>query len=479
MRSIDLTHYYDTEKLRVHKDQFKKVFFYRICGTGMGACAALLLEKGIVVEGFDLEFYPPMGDYLKSLKIPLYSEVPSAEKLSEYDLIVVGNVLARNSEEAERIEKCGTPFCSFPSALGGFILEDYTVLGLSGTHGKTTTTYFALQMFENLGEKCGYLIGGVLEGRKSSSAPQGKYFFIEADEYDSSYFEKISKFRLYKPDHLVLTSLEFDHADIFNSLEDIKDQFRALLKDFKGHYIYCDEYPASTELKDEFHLSSIPYGSNIKIKKQSPQKTVFVCAGHTFETNIVGNHNIYNLCSVILFALEEGFSAESINEAISSLKMVKRRQEFKGIYNGSLVIDDFAHHPRAVSETIKTIKTLYPDKEIITLIEPNSSTARSDLFQTEFTKALKESEMIIVAKPQRSTTVKNHQDLNCFQMVEDLNRAGNFAYMVSELEELLSIIDNLTNENRLLLVLSNGTCLGLWKSSFISKLTDLHSEVIC
>ena len=479
MRTLDLTNYYDTLKLSNNKSDFKKIFFYRICGTGMGATAALMKDKGLEVEGFDLEFYPPMGDYLKNLQIPLLDKIPTTQKLKEFDLIVVGNVLARNSDEAEMIEKSGVPFCSFPAALGGLILDDYTVLGLSGTHGKTTTTYFALQIFENLGQNCGYLIGGVLEGRKSSASPKGKYFFIEADEYDSSYFEKISKFRLYRPDHLVLTSLEFDHADIFNSLDDIKDQFRALLKDFDGTLIYCDEYPASLELRDEFDLKGVAYGNNIKIIDQGPKGTKFKINDNNYETNIIGKHNIYNLSSVILFALEEGFSSEYINKAIKNLKMVKRRQEIKGSYNGAIVIDDFAHHPRAVQETISSIRFSYPEKEIVTLIEPNSATARSDLFQKDFTEALKSSDMVIVAKPQKSTTVKNYKDLDCNKMVDDLNKSGKSAYLASKLEELLPIIDNLTSDNRVLLILSNGTCLGLWKSHFSSKLTALHSEVIC
>ncbi|MFZ8934697.1 MAG: UDP-N-acetylmuramate--L-alanine ligase [Bacteriovoracaceae bacterium] len=479
MRALDLTNYFDTLKLRKNKSNIKKIFFYRICGTGMGATAALMKDKGLQVEGFDLEFYPPMGDYLKKLQIPLLNKKPSIEKLKEFDLIVVGNVLARNSDEAEMIEKSGVSFCSFPAALGGLILDDYTVLGLSGTHGKTTTTYFALQVFENLGQSCGYLIGGVLEGRKSSAAPNGKYFFIEADEYDSAYFEKISKFRLYRPNHLVLTSLEFDHADIFSSLDDIKDQFRALLKDFEGHYIYCDEYLASEELNNEFSLQGIPYGDNIKILEQGPHGTRFSIANDEFETNIIGRHNILNLSSVILFALKEGFTPEQINKAIHGLKMVKRRQELKGTYKGAIVIDDFAHHPRAVEETLSSIRCHYPEKQIVTIIEPNSATARSDLFQDEFTNALKKSDLVVVARPLKSTTVKNSNDLDCNKMVEDLNKEAKKAYMASKLEELLSIIDNLTNDNRLLLILSNGTCLGLWKSTFSSQLTPVQPEVSC
>ena len=231
----------------------KRVFFYRICGTGMGACAALFKQKGFTVEGADSKFLPPMSTFLKSTGIPLYSldKIKSAD-LQKFDLIVVGNVVKEKSEDVSIIEGAKVPYVSYPKALGRYILPEIkAVVGIAGTHGKTTTAYLMVQMFEKMGEKPGYFIGGVIEGQNSSHLGDGKYFIIEADEYDSAYFDKISKFRHYLLKHLIVTSLEFDHADIFKDLEAIKDQFRQTIPTVKGG-VFNISFKAAQELYQEF-----------------------------------------------------------------------------------------------------------------------------------------------------------------------------------------------------------------------------------
>src|SRR5690606_14691207 len=251
-----------------------------------------------------------------------------------------------------------------------FVLRDANVIGIAGTHGKTTTTYFATQIFEKLNTNPGYFIGGVIEGRQSARLGDGRYFFIESDEYDSGYFEKCSKFQSYEIDHLILTSLEFDHADIFCDLEAIKKEFRHLLQKITAGVIYCCDYLATNDLRDEFitkrpELYWNEYGSKTKlgpkIERATENETIFSIHGETYKTNVIGFHNILNLSSVILFARREGFSLHQIQESITDLKMVRRRQELRGYYRAIPVIDDFAHHPRAVSLTLDAIKSKYPN----------------------------------------------------------------------------------------------------------------------
>ena len=469
------------DELKLKKNNIKKIFMYRICGTGMGACAGLLREKGYTVEGADTTFYPPMSDYLSSTGIPLHNlDDFDMDYLNSFDLIVVGNVLPRMSEDARKLEELGVPFTSFPSALGALVLDDVNVVGIAGTHGKTTTTYLMTQVFENLGFKPGYFIGGVIEGRMSSVLGDGKYFFIESDEYDSAYFEKISKFRSYSIDQLILTSLEFDHADIFNDIEDIKNEFRAMLNSFNGKFIYDSTYKATTELVSEYVSkfdkdNLISYGGEfLNISKVSKEGTEFSIAWKnrdlSFSTNLVGEHNILNLASVILFALSEGVDESSINEAISTLLLVRRRQEVRGVYNGAIVIDDFAHHPRAVELTTAGIKSLYPDRKVKVVIEPNSATARSSIFQDEFSKALMIADHVLFARPQRHSSVKGTTDLDGEAIIEDLKSNGIEGSIHSDLLTLRDAIDSICDQNTVLLVLSNGTCLGLWQSDFVSKL---------
>ena len=479
---MNLKNMLEGSALAEKRPQIKRIFFYRICGTGMGACACLAKEAGFEVAGADVTFSPPMSTYLESSGIPLLKLTDvTKETLSEYDLIIVGNVVAKTSDNAREIEECGVPFTSFPAFLGEFILKDKTVIGLSGTHGKTTTTYFLTQMLENLGESPGYFIGGIIDGRPPSKLGKGKYFAIESDEYDSAYFQKISKFRLYEINHLIITSLEFDHADIFDSIEDIKDEFAHALNKINGSIIYNDEYRAIEELKEKFDKTNtwIEYGKTSehgpKNIKRSNNKTTFELKFsdkvETFETNVVGEHNILNISSCVFLLLKEGFAVDAIKGAVAELGLVKRRQEYRGIFKGSVVIDDFAHHPRAIDLTIDAIKQAYPSKKIVTVFEPISATARSQIFQKEFETSLLKSDEVILAANELKTTVAGGTNLDCNLISKNLNSKNIKAHAVNNLDQLLNSLEKASGEDKLLLILSNKTCLGLWESEFVSKLS--------
>ena len=442
-----------------------KIFFYRICGTGMGAAACLLRENGQNVEGGDIAFAPPMDSYLRSTGIPLHSlNDLNDDYLKSFDLIVVGNVVARNSPDAWKLEGLNVPLLSFPAALNKFVLQDKRVVGIAGTHGKTTTTFLAVQIFEALGEEPGYFIGGVMEGRMSSRLGKGKLFFIESDEYDCAWFEKMAKFRLYNIKDLILTSLEYDHADIYNSLEEIMDQFRPVLSSLKGHFILCSDYPAVQSLQREFSpLKGVGYGQKTalgpKILQSSPTGTVFQVSGETFETNITGLYNIYNLTAVLLYARARNIETSRLKKAVAQLKMVKRRQEYRGHYHGSPLIDDFAHHPRAVSLTLENIKSRYPDKELHAIFEPASATARSALFQQDFAKALKKADQVTLIRP-RATTVKGASNLDITLLAEQLPDA----VIVDNQKDLLYRLKRTASDQKVILVLSNAGILGLWSA---------------
>lgn len=480
---MNLANKLDFNQLKKLQKDIKKVFFYRVCGTGMGAAACLLKEKGYEVHGADANFYPPMSTYLESTGIPLYQlSSITPEFLKTFDLIVVGNVIPNGGPDAKIIEELGVKFASFPTSIGALVLSDVNVVGIAGTHGKTTTTFLATQVFEKLGTNPGYLIGGVMEERPSSRLGNGKYFFIESDEYDSAYFEKISKFRSYSLDNLILTSLEFDHADIFNSVEDIKAQFRAAMPHISKTFIMSADYLASLELFNEFTDGDknrwIKYGEKSEIgpkileanEKGSRFQLKFNKEELTFETNLIGRHNILNLSAVILYALSEGFKHAEISEAIKDLKMVKRRQEVRGSYKGALIIDDFAHHPRAVELTLDGIITKYPNRKVHVIMEPNSATARSAIFQKEFTESLNRAASVIFTKPTRPTSVKNVGDLDIYKIIESVKASGRPGSVVGNLSELMVEIEKIATPENLILILSNGTCLGLWESEFVKNL---------
>lgn len=486
---MNLTYKYGFNELELNKEKIKKIFFYRICGTGMGAAAILLKQKGYAVEGGDSVFYPPMSTYLSSTDIPCHklNEI-NADYLKKFDLIVVGNVVPGNGDEAKMIENLGVPFASFPTTIGVFVLKERNVIGISGTHGKTTTTHFLSQIFENLGMSPGFLIGGIIENKSSSFLGKSDYFFIESDEYDSCYFEKFSKFQNYCIDHLILTSLEFDHADIFNSISDIEKEFETVIPKVGKSFIFNTDYPSGEKLFKKFSKiysdkKWTAYGNKTSaINKAGPSNVRTSALGSefdicldnknvTFRTNIIGEHNILNLTTSILFAHQEGFAIEKIQKAIANLKMVKRRQEIRGKYRETVVIDDFAHHPRAVEVTIKAVKAQYKDSEIIVVLDPMSATSRSNVFQKEFAESVLLSDKVVIVKPTKKTTAKAWADLNCEMLKTDIENAKKInVELVTELSELRAVLEKLAGKNRVFLILSNGTCLGLWSSSFINEL---------
>jgi UDP-N-acetylmuramate: L-alanyl-gamma-D-glutamyl-meso-diaminopimelate ligase len=480
---MDLSNLITQDELIRRRNEIKKVFFYRICGAGMGPAAVLVKQAGYDVHGADSAFYPPMSTFLETTGIPLYKlDQVTPEFLKQYDLIVVGNSVSGKAEAARMIEKCGVPFTSFPSALGSLVLKEKNVVGIAGTHGKTTTTYFMTQLLEKLGQNPGYLVGGIIEGREPAKLGD-KYFVIESDEYDSAYFHKISKFRLYELKNMILTSLEYDHADIFSSVEKIEDEFRDVIPGMKSTLIFNQEYASAMKLyKDYFgkksdqkwflygegsklgplHVKTFEHGSEFSIQWEGIEIP--------FKSSVVGQHNVLNLTSCLIYLLSEGFKVSEVQKAALEIGMVKRRQEVRGKYKDMIVIDDFAHHPRAITVTLDAIRARFKNKKIVTIFEPISATARSSIFQGEFRDSLAASDKVIIAKASIPTTALNGKDLDVDLLAQEINQLGKPSACVSTLEDLRRSIDQYNEKDSVLLVLSNRTCLGLWESSFVQEL---------
>ena len=480
---MDLSNLISQEDLIKRRDQIKKVFFYRICGAGMGPAAVLVKQAGLDVHGADSAFYPPMSTYLETTGIPLFKlDEVTTEFLKQYDLIVVGNSVSGKSEAARMIEKVGVPFTSFPSALGSLVLKDKKVIGIAGTHGKTTTTYFMTQLLENLDQNPGYLVGGIIEG-KGPAKLGDNYFVIESDEYDSAYFHKISKFRLYELKNMILTSLEYDHADIFSSVEKIEDEFRHVIPGMESTLIFNQEYASAMKLYHEYQGKNpdqkwFLYGAgsamgphDIKTFENGSEFTIaWNGEGIPFKSSVVGEHNVLNIASCLIYLLSEGFRPVELQKAALEIGMVKRRQEVRGRYKDMTVIDDFAHHPRAITVTLDAIRARFKNKKIITIFEPISATARSSIFQNEFRDSLAASDKVIIAKASIPTTALSGKDLDVDLLARDIAGHGTPAVCVSSLEDLRKMIDSYSEKEAILVVLSNRTCLGLWESGFVQEL---------
>jgi len=357
-----------------------KIHILGICGTFMGGLAQILKESGHQVSVSDIQFYPPMSDHLDSLEIELI-EGYSLKMLPKADLYVIGNALSRGNESVEYILNNQLPFKSGPEILGE-ILKDRKVLAVSGTHGKTTTSYMLANIFLALNKNIGYLVGGV-SNSISGSASLGSHevFVIEADEYDSAFFDKRSKFIHYSPSTVVINNIEFDHADIFNNLDDIKRQFNHLLKivPSSGNIVcFYDDKNIEDVLRMGTWSNVIKINhKDIKIDFSKKELSITNEAYSLAKLPLIGEHNFKNYIAAILAANTCGIEIRDAIESLESFNGVKRRLEFKGEYSGIKIYDDFAHHPTAISFTAKAIRDEFKDKKIFGIIELGSNTMSS------------------------------------------------------------------------------------------------------
>ena len=357
-----------------------KIHILGICGTFMGGLAQILQESGHEVSGTDLQFYPPMSDQLNSMGITLISGYESSN-LPKADLYVIGNALSRGNESVEYILNEKLPFKSGPEILGE-ILKEKDVIAVSGTHGKTTTAYMIAHILKQNKKDIGYLVGGISPNFKdSASLGSDNIFVIEADEYDSAFFDKRSKFIHYSPNTLLINNIEFDHADIFKNIDDIKKQFHHLIKIIpsQGNVIYFAEDKNSHELikmgswSKKLKVGEGDYKIDYKNKDFYYKDKKYSLS----ELPLIGDHNFKNYVSAIIAASLHSIPIENSIDALKNFDGVKRRLEFKGAFKNIKIYDDFAHHPTAIEYTSNAIRTKYKNKKILALIEMGSNTMSS------------------------------------------------------------------------------------------------------
>ena len=356
-----------------------KIHILGICGTFMGGLARILIESGHKVSGSDNNFYPPMSDQLRELDIELTKGFEPSS-MPEADLYVIGNALSRGNHCVEEILNKNLPYKSGPEMLGE-IIKNRFVIAVSGTHGKTTTSFMIAKIFQSMGKDIGYLIGGI-SPNFSFSAKIGtdEIFVIEADEYDSAFFDKRSKFIHYSPNILLINNIEFDHADIFNDLDAIKKQFHHLLKIMpsSGKVIFFNHDKNALDVINEGCWSnSIEINGNSSIASYDFSSATIAFDGKSSSMNdlpFYGSHNNLNAVGAIISTSLCGIN---LNDALNGLKDfsgVLRRLEHKGTFKGITILDDFAHHPTAIKSTIEAVKEKYNGKKVLNIIELGSNT---------------------------------------------------------------------------------------------------------
>ncbi len=447
-----------------------------ICGTGMAALAGLLLEKGFVVKGSDSQAYPPMSDLLRDMKIPV-SLGYSAENLQpEPDFVIIGNVIRRDNPEALAVMERSIPYMSFPQAISHLCLQGRRSLVAAGTHGKTTTATLLAAALRGTGADPGFMIGGVpLDFGTGFHVGSPPWFVLEGDEYDTAFFDKQPKFLHYRPYGLILTSIEFDHADIYQDLGHIRDAFARLVRivDPEGLIVACRDWPVVREVCQNAPCRVITYGAaaddamwHIGDLRISGGKTSFsACLGDEvrmdLEIWLPGLHNALNGLGVAALCYHLGLSPDGVRQGLASCAGAKRRQEVIGEINGITVIDDFAHHPTAVRETLKALREKYTGRRLIAVFEPRTNTSTRAVFQRVYPGSFESADLILVREVPYPEKAPEGDRFSSERLVEDLRGAGRDAHYFMNAGEILDYLTGEAGPGDVIAIMSNGDFEGL------------------
>ena len=448
-----------------------------ICGTAMASLAGLLKDRGYKVSGSDLNPYPPMSTQIESLGIAIARPYKKENLHPLPDFVIVGNVISANNEEAQEMLHLNLPFCSLPQAMGEVIIADRDSYVIAGTHGKTTTTSLMSWVAEICELKPGFLIGGIPKNfSQSFKNPQAHTFVIEGDEYDTAYFDKVPKFIHYKPKHVILTSIEFDHADIYKDFEAVKAAFVRLMKLIpeKGSLVFWGDDPNVKKVSEECKIKNkFSYGFKegsdylVQNRTQKNTKTYFEVLFKNqkiseFETEMTGSYNILNATAVIAQAHIQKWPLEKTKLALQSFTGVKRRQEILGEFGHVLLIEDFAHHPTAVKETVKAIQDKYTGKKVFSVFEPRSATSRRKVFQKDYVEAFSVAHEILIAQPFDQGKITEEDRFSVEELINDLVKLGKSAKVFANADQIVADLVQRTKASDVVLIMSNGGFDGIY-----------------
>lgn len=433
----------------------------------MGGIALLAKESGVQVTGSDENVYPPMSTLLNSKDIDVQQGFKSEYITEQVDKIIVGNVMTRGMEVVEHVLNRNFSYTSGPQWLYENILKDRWVLAVSGTHGKTTTASILVWILEYAGLNPGFLIGGVPENfGVSARLGESPFFVVEADEYDTAFFDKRSKFVHYHPRTLIISNLEYDHADIFPDLDAIKTQFHHLMRmvPSEGLAITNGDESNVQDVIDKGCWTPIEqFSSSNKISPTGWSVNYIKPDGSQFEVLLDGvilgsvkwsshgKHNVSNALAAIAAARHAGVPVEHAIAALTEFKGIKRRMELRGEVNGIRVYDDFAHHPTAIETTLKGLRANVADKKIIAILEPRSNTMRLGIHKDSLALSLATADQVILFQPEGLD----------WDMQGVLDALGNKAKLFGNIDELVASVTNKATSGDQLLVMSNGSFGGI------------------
>jgi len=453
-----------------------------ICGTAMASLAGLLQLKGHRISGSDNAAYPPMSDLLRSLGIPILEPYAEANLDPAPDLVVIGNALSRGNPEIEYVLDKRIPFTSMAALLHEEFLPGRESLVVAGTHGKTTTTSMLAWIYQVASRKNpalepSFLIGGVAENFGTSfHLRPTRTFILEGDEYDTAFFDKGPKFLHYFPDALILTHVEFDHADIYADLDAVRVAFKRLvnLVPRRGRIVAYDGSDNVTECVARAFCEVERYGftpeadwqlRNLRHEDGRTRWELWHSGSlwAKLEMQLAGEHNALNASAAAALAAGQGIAKEAIVEALASFKSVKRRLEVRAEIKGITIIDDFAHHPTAIRETLRALRSVYPQSRLWAVLEPRSNTLRRKVLEEDLIASLRLADRVILAGVYQQQRIPDAERLHPEDVVQALNAAGTPAELHPGVESILDALVPQLQRGDVVAILSNGGFDGIYE----------------
>lgn len=447
-------------------------------GTGMGALAGLLHAAGHEVRGSDHAVYPPMSDQLRALGIPVAEGFREENLDWAPDRVVVGNVCPKDHLEVVAAQARGLTLTSLPATLEEVFLQDRHAVVVAGTHGKTSTSSLLAHILMTGQLDPSFFIGGVpVAFGRGWRLGGGAHFLLEGDEYDSAFFDKGSKFLHYRPRTAVLTSVELDHVDIFASMDEVRAAFRAFVELIPedGLLIVAASSPEALAIAEHARCRVETYaadgrepdGVTATWRTSAPEllgggRCSFQIHrnGESFgrvETNLFGDHNHENIVATVAAALAVGVPADTVRKAVAQFAGVRRRQEVRGVARGTYVVDDYAHHPTAVAETLKGLRGRFQGRRLIAIFEPRSATSRRRTFQHEFADAFAHADKVVVGRLHASDGIPPDQRLDPEKLALDIHRSGTPAVYLADVQQIIEHVRDMARPGDVIIVFSSGS----------------------
>jgi UDP-N-acetylmuramate: L-alanyl-gamma-D-glutamyl-meso-diaminopimelate ligase len=469
----------------MNEQRTKHIHLSGICGTAMASLAGLLREKGCRVTGSDAAAYPPMSDLLREMGVPVAQPYAEANLEPQPDLVVIGNALSRGNPEVERVLDERIPFTSMAAVLREEFLVGRESLVVAGTHGKTTTTSMLAWIYqtasrENPPLEPSFLIGGVAENFGTSfQLRPTRTFLLEGDEYDTAFFDKGPKFLHYFPDGLILTSVEFDHADIYADLPQIKIAFQRLvnLVPRRGVIVAYDDGSKGSNVTEcisralcrverygftesaDWRIENLHHEGGKNLWEVHRNGALWA----ELEMGVAGEHNVLNATAAAALAANHGVPVAAIRAALASFLSVRRRLQVRAIVDGVTIIDDFAHHPTAIRETLRALRQVYGNARLWAVLEPRSNTLRRNVFQQELVESLALADRVILAAVYQQQRIPEGERLHPEQVIAALNKTGTPAELCADVAAIVDSLDRQVQPGDVIAILSNGGFDGIYE----------------